>query len=162
MYSLDRALARSTLVSCFTIRQYTCKTCKHLRGGYMGVPIDARKGGTYTCQIFFFFNLKAYIWCPRLIWMFERLHVSSFYFICFGEAYDDFIVLSTTRSSCEEKDSHQVYYKSIYVYGNIIPLMMCKVNSNLSIFKLLILGHFFLNIFSLSLTKHDCMNTHMD
>jgi len=41
------------------------------------------------------------------------------------------------------KDSHEVYYKSIYVYGNIIPLMMCKVNSNLSIFKSLIQGNFF-------------------
>lgn len=64
MYSLDRALARSTLVSCFTIRQYTCKTCKHLRGEYMGVPIDARKGGTYTCQILIFL-------------LFESLHLMS-------------------------------------------------------------------------------------
>jgi hypothetical protein len=161
MYSLDRALARSTLVSCFTIRQYTCKTCKHLRGGYMGVPIDARKGGTYTCQILFFFIWK--LTFDVLVW-YGCLNAYMFHrFILYAlERLMMILLYSPLHVHHAKKDSHQVYYKSIYVYGNIIPLMMCKVNSNLSIFKLLILGHFFLNIFSLSLTKHDCMNILID
>jgi hypothetical protein len=134
------------------------------KGGIYGGPHWCQKRGhLHVPNINFFFYLKAYIWFDVLVW-YGCLKAYMFHrFILYAlERLMMILLYSPLHVHHAKKDSHQVYYKSIYVYGNIIPLMMCKVNSNLSIFKLLILGHFFLNIFSLSLTKHDCMNTHMD